>query len=158
MTMFNFGNKRVDELSKEVDRLNTIVTVMMKEISALKTNKSEQSEQDMIAHYEAMNAVYHAGLQKPNHSNAMITASLSSGFKASLQKSKDARTSTARNGNFYTDDVIIAAMDDATPSKCSTHSGSSHHDYGSSHSHSSHSHSSHSSSYDSSSSDCGSCD
>lgn len=148
--MFNFGNKKFDELSKEVDRLNTIVTVMMKEISLLKKSnetKSSQSDEALIAHYEAMNSIYNAAATKPK-----TTAPSSKSSLKSYVSGRSADTGTNNN------DVIIAAtMNDTTPSKCSTYTttyaGTSFPDYSSSHSHSSHS-----SSYDSSSSDCGSFD
>ena len=165
--MFNFGSKEIDRLSKEVDRLNTVVTVMMKEISALKTNKVEKSEKDMIEHYEAMNSMYNASAQQQAMNNI---------YNATVNKTKESVKHIPSGGITFTNssnnDAIIMAStmaDTSSNVKCgtytTTYAGTSHPDYSSSHSHSSppdysssHSHSSHSSSYDSSSSDCGSCD
>lgn len=143
MTMFNFKNKKIDDLTTEVARLNTVVTVMMKEISLLKQSvngKSEKAKDEaMFAHYEAMNSILNSAATKPT----TTAPSSKSSLKSQLSSSEKSYTNN--------DAVIIAAtMDDTTPSKCSTYSttyaATSFPDH------------SHSSSYDSSSSDCGSFD
>ena len=146
--MFNFKNKKIDDLTTEVARLNTVVTVMMKEISLLKQSvngKSEKAKDEaMFAHYEAMNSILNSAATKPTTTAPSSKSSLKSQLSSS--------------GKSYTnnDAVIIAAtMDDTTPSKCSTYSTTYAATSFPDHSHSS---SSHSSSYDSSSSDCGSFD
>lgn len=146
--MFNFGNKKIDDLTSEVIRLNTVVTVMMKEISLLKqtvNGKSEKAKDEaMFAHYEAMNSILNSAATKPTTSSPSSKSSL---------KSYVTRSDKTYDNN---DAVIIAAsMNDTTPSKCSTYSTTYAATSFPDHSHSS---SSHSSSYDSSSSDCGSSD
>lgn len=142
MTMFNFGNKKIDDLTSEVIRLNTVVTFMMKEISLLKqtiNDKSTQAEQNMFSHQENMNSI-------SNASNYKSTTSVPSS-KSSLKSYITGRDNTYANNDAV---IIAASMNDTTPSKCSTYSttyaATSFPDH------------SHSSSYDSSSSDCGSSD
>lgn len=145
--MFNFGNKKIDDLTSEVIRLNTVVTVMMKEISLLKqtiNDKSTQAEQNMFSHQENMNSI-------SNASNYKSTTSAPSS-KSSLKSYITGRDNTYANNDAV---IIAASMDDTTPSKCSTYSTTYAATSFPDHSHSS---SSHSSSYDSSSSDCGSSD
>ena len=147
MTMFNFGNKKIDDLTSEVIRLNTVVTVMMKEISLLKqtfNDKSAQAEQNMFAQQENMNSI-------SNASNYKSTTSVPSS-KSSLKSYITGRDNTYANNDAV---IIAASMNDTTPSKCSTYSTTYAATSFPDHSHSS---SSHSSSYDSSSSDCGSSD
>ena len=145
--MFNFGNKKIDDLTSEVIRLNTVVTVMMKEISLLKqtiNDKSTQAEQNMFAQQENMNSI-------SNASNYKSTTSVPS------SKSRLKSYITGRDNTYTNNDAVIiaASMNDTTPSKCSTYSTTYAATSFPDHSHSS---SSHSSSYDSSSSDCGSSD
>lgn len=145
--MFNFGNKKIDDLTSEVIRLNTVVTVMMKEISLLKqtiNDKSTQAEQNMFAQQENMNSI-------SNASNYKSTTSVPSS-KSSLKSYITGRDNTYTNNDAV---IIAASMNDTTPSKCSTYSTTYAATSFPDHSHSS---SSHSSSYDSSSSDCGSSD
>lgn len=145
--MFNFGNKKIDDLTSEVIRLNTVVTVMMKEISLLKqtvNDKSTQAEQNMFAQQENMNSI-------SNASNYKSTTSAPSS-KSSLKSYITGRDNTYANNDAV---IIAASMNDTTPSKCSTYSTTYAATSFPDHSHSS---SSHSSSYDSSSSDCGSSD
>lgn len=80
--MFNFGNKKIDDLTSEVIRLNTVVTVMMKEISLLKqivNGKSEKAKDEaMFAHYEAMNSILNSAATKPTTSAPSSKSSLKS--------------------------------------------------------------------------------
>jgi hypothetical protein len=144
--MFNFGNKKIDDLTSEVIRLNTVVTFMMKEISLLKqtiNDKSTQAEQNMFSHQENMNSISNAS----NYKSTTSAPSSKSSLKSYI---------TGRDNTYDNNAVIIAAsMNDTTPSKCSTYSTTYAATSFPDHSHSS---SSHSSSYDSSSSDCGSSD
>lgn len=147
MTMFNFGNKKIDDLTSEVIRLNTVVTVMMKEISLLKqtvNDKSTQAEQNMFAQQENMNSISNAS----NYKSTTAAPSSKSSLKSYITRSDK----TYANNDAV---IIAASMDDTTPSKCSTYSTTYAATSFPDHSHSS---SSHSSSYDSSSSDCGSSD
>jgi hypothetical protein len=146
--MFNFGNKKIDDLTSEVIRLNTVVTIMMKEISLLKQTVNDNStspEQNMFSQQENMNNINNA-------SNYKSTTSVPSS-KSSLKSYITRSDKTYTNNN---DAVIIAAsMNDTTPSKCSTYSTTYAATSFPDHSHSS---SSHSSSCDSSSCDSGSYD
>lgn len=133
--MFNFSKKRIDALSIEVDRLNTVVTVLMKEIALLKNANVEKQTKNANAQQQNANSIQ----------NAYSYGSV----KAELTKSSARPSETSNNdvSSLYTA-AILASCDDSPKSSSSS-------DYGSSHS-SSYS-SSYSSSDYSSSSDSGSC-